>query len=47
LNKPEFDGLWNKKVKTYDSEDLYKESYKYPTAFKSKAEKVIKYLELI
>ena len=40
LNKPEFEGLWNKKVKNYDSEDLYKENLKYPAAFKSKAEKV-------
>lgn len=41
LNKPEFEGLWNKKLKSYDSQDLYNEKVKYPAAFKSKAEKVM------
>ena len=41
LNKPEFEGLWNKKLKSYDSQDLYNEKVKYPAAFKSKTEKVV------
>jgi hypothetical protein len=39
LVKPEFEGLWNKKGKKYDSNDLYTKSHKFPTCFKTKAEK--------
>jgi hypothetical protein len=47
LNKPEFEGLWNKKFKNYDSEDLNKDNLKYPAAFRSKAEKVNKIFTFI
>lgn len=40
LVKPEFEGLWNKKLKAYDVDDLYKTQFKFPPSFKSKAERV-------
>ena len=39
LVKPEFEGLWDKKGKKYNSSDLYTKAHKYPTCFKTKAEK--------
>ena len=44
LVKPEFEGLWNKKLKAYDVDDLYKTQFKFPPSFKSKAERVKKKL---
>ena len=38
LVKPEFEGLWNKKVEKYDANDLYKAQEKFPNCFKTKAE---------
>ena len=38
--KPEFEGLWNKKLKHYEADNLYKIQQKFPTCFKTKAEKV-------
>lgn len=37
LVKPEFEGLWNKKVLLSDD---HVNQYKFPTCYKSKAEKV-------
>ena len=37
--KPDFEGLWEKKTQKYNSEDFYKNQYKFPEVFKSKAEK--------
>ena len=39
LVKPEFEGLWNKKLKNYEANDFYKIQQKFPTCFKTKAEK--------
>ncbi len=41
LVKPEFEGLWNAKVKKYDAEDFYKRQVKFPTCFKTKTEQVM------
>ena len=41
LVKPEFEGLWNKKFQKYDADDFYKNQFKFPSCFKSKAEKVL------
>ncbi len=40
LVKPEFEGLWNKEMKAYDVNDLYKTQFKFPPSFKTKAERV-------
>lgn len=40
LVKPEFEGLWNKELKAYNVNDLYKVNFKFPPTFKTKAEKV-------
>ena len=38
--KPEFEGLWDKKFKKYDADDLYNKKQKFPTCFKTKMEQV-------
>lgn len=40
LVKPEFEGLWNKQLKAYNAQDLYKTNFKFPTTVKTTAEKV-------
>lgn len=37
--KPEYEGLWNKEFKKYDSGDLYKINQNFPPCYKTKTEK--------
>jgi hypothetical protein len=40
LMKAEFEGLWNQAVLKYSADDFYTTQEKYPSYFKTKAEKV-------